>query len=252
MEPRITASNFRLSVSYSDLLLIEPSLFLPSSIKKESLSLTLLLQSLFTKQNSQTSIAPPWQTNPNTMHIFHRFLILLSTMAFLAQCTPINNLIPRGICYSGTFARVAPPAPLPPVDINITSNIQNANDITLVPWTEGTGTPGHRWRWRAAGTRGGPIVEMQLYGWYGAHVELRMTAPRTANRPAIAVTPNENVNGGGSDGWGEVLCLNAMNFQRGDMTYVLHVSIGKFLSFFLFLARRSKLYIYKQKTKYKY
>ncbi|KAE8845457.1 hypothetical protein HRS9139_00024 [Pyrenophora teres f. teres] len=160
------------------------------------------------------------------MHILLRFLFLPLYLAVIVQCLPSKHILPRGQCVGRLFITPSPPAPLPPVDINITPNVNGARNIGSLPWTTGQRTPGHIWRWRAAGGRGSPVVQVQLYGYFGAHVELRVTAPATADRLEVQLTPNENVNGGGAEGWGETLCLSAKDVGRRDATYVLHLSLG--------------------------
>ncbi|KAK1637436.1 hypothetical protein BDP81DRAFT_394100 [Colletotrichum phormii] len=140
---------------------------------------------------------------------------------------PIEELFRRGQCFSSVGPRPAP-AGLPAIEINITGIVNQVRDIQDLPWTDGRGAPGHRWRWRAAGTSQGlPILQVQLYGYIGAHVELHATALRDGNRPAILVTPNGNINGGAAQGWGEPLCLSLLtNFDRNDITYVLHIVLA--------------------------
>ncbi|XP_014556049.1 hypothetical protein COCVIDRAFT_27131 [Bipolaris victoriae FI3] len=144
---------------------------------------------------------------------------------------PIKDLESRQsgfTCFSGLFRGRTLEAGLPPVYINITPNLNVYRNVEDIPWTNGGNVRNHRWRWRAGIVGGDPTVQVQVYGYVGAHVELRATAPRSDSprRPAIELTPNENVNGGQGNGWGEAVCLSVMNIPRPDMTYTLFVRLG--------------------------
>ncbi|RMZ68711.1 secreted in xylem 7 [Pyrenophora seminiperda CCB06] len=181
------------------------------------------------------------------MHLLHRFLLLPFFLAALVHClrSSTSGVHRRGLgaCFgrgSGSTGAgfphiVSPPISppehqLPPVTIDVTRHINEITDIAAHDFTEGTGTPGHRWRWRAAGGPSGAGVQVQVFGHYRAFFELRATAPADRNhvppRPEIRMVSNSAVNGGETRGWGDVQCTGLVDFNRDDVTYVLSVSIG--------------------------
>ncbi|RKK10512.1 hypothetical protein BFJ66_g17738 [Fusarium oxysporum f. sp. cepae] len=142
--------------------------------------------------------------------MYLRVLSIFFCLYALAQCATVEPLFRRqGQCFSLVVPRPAPAQALPPRDIDITANIFGPRAPVDLPWTPGDRTPGHVWQWRAWRSRDGTraFLETQFYGYQGAHVELRVRAPREGDRPAIEVEPNVNVNGGGAAGWGEIRCI---------------------------------------------
>ncbi|KAG5767354.1 hypothetical protein H9Q73_014327 [Fusarium xylarioides] len=161
--------------------------------------------------------------------MYIRVLSVFFCLFALAQCSPVESLFERqGSCFSQPIPRPAPPQPLPPRDIDVTTNVYSAHTSEELPWTAGLGTPGHVWRWRAWSAGGRAFLETQFYGYQGAHVELRVRAPQQGNLPSIATAPTENVNGGGN-GWGAVSCLSYVypgSMRDRGIQFTMHVQIG--------------------------
>ncbi|KAG5805585.1 hypothetical protein H9Q74_008011 [Fusarium xylarioides] len=164
--------------------------------------------------------------------MYIRVLSVFFCLFALAQCSPVVSLFERqGSCFSQPIPRPAPPQSLPAVEIDVTANIFDANTSINLPWTSGTGSPGHVWRWRAFRSVEGRIayLEVQFFGYQGARVELRANAPALGNLPVIGETRTENINGGGAAGWGSTMCLSYIypgGLRTRHFQFIMHVSIG--------------------------
>lgn len=91
------------------------------------------------------------------MYFLHRFLLLLSSLPFIARCVPIEDAFPTRIkglescqsgfaCFSDLFHGRALEAGLPPVHINTTPNLSVYCSDDDIPWTNGGNIRNHRWR----------------------------------------------------------------------------------------------------------
>lgn len=172
------------------------------------------------------------------MVLFKYLRFFIFGLIVAVYSTPLKDLSARqGSCMSLPRGRT-PEAQLPPVVLSLTDHIRAVTTFAQdgSDWNDNYERPGHIFRWRAwRGTRS-VFLQAQARGNIGLSAMFRVIIPRTSTTSDYIGTAGANVNGGGTDEWGNAICVElslpkGTNPEDASITYTADINLGK-IAFF--------------------
>ena len=172
------------------------------------------------------------------MVLFKYLRFFIFGLIVAVYSTPLKDLSARqGSCMS--LPRVRTPVPqLPPVVLPLTDHLRavttTAEDGS--DWNENFQRPGHIFRWRAWRGERSVFLQVQARGNIGLSAMYRVVIPRTSTTRDYIGAAGANVNGGGTDEWGNALCVELTLPEGTDpldasINYSADINLGK-IAFF--------------------
>ena len=172
------------------------------------------------------------------MVLFKYLRFFIFGLIVAVYSTPLKDLSARqGSCVS-LFRGRPLEEQLPPVVLSLTDHFRTVTTFSADgdDWNQNFEQPGHTFRWRAWRGQYTVVLQVQALGNIGVNAILRVVAPRTDTMSDYIGGSNANGNGGGTDQWGDTVCL-ALPFPPGrdaedpSVTYTADINLGK-IAFF--------------------
>jgi hypothetical protein len=154
--------------------------------------------------------------------------------------TPLGDLSARqGICESTLFRGRILDDQLAPVEIPLTEHLSRVTTFRVdeMDWEQDSRRPGHIFRWRARRGTVGIFFQIQVWGNVGATATIR-AQHATSARTSTTWESNRNANGGGTERWGNTVCVSWIYPEEIDpdeivITYSAIIRLGKIAVFLM-------------------